>query len=281
MKRVWIVGLLILSVLLLMAADRKISDLPQLTNPGLGPGMKFNGHERFPVYSTNAGGPYMLTNYYIRLDDYASYIVGLMDPRISDATTKTFADGGELVLFYQGTTNGRVSVASIATFTLTDPTIIGTLRVTNMEVDTLTATNVQFVSGATVGYVWTCTNATTGEGEWQAISGPITVIATNATTVAVDWNATYHQYLSDTLMETNLVLNPTNGIVGHDIFVSLVATNGDYDVTVTNFIEAPIHWRQGLTNGSTSFTVTNGQRCELYLSPQRDGSYVAIYEWFK
>lgn len=112
----------------------------------------------------------------------------------------------------------------------------------------------------------------------------IAAIATNATVQAIDWSQQYNQYTNASSLVTNLVLTPTNMVSGQDILIVLNAANGNYDVTVTNFLGTPIRWRQGLTNGSTSFTVTNGTRCELYLSPRGIGSGIdisAIYDWFK
>lgn len=75
-----------------------------------------------------------------------------------------------LLLTIPGVTNYVIAVqnfsSSIAGLLPTNTLVISNIIVTNLTV----INNIDFAGhNAAVGYVWTCTNATTGAGEWQAV----------------------------------------------------------------------------------------------------------------
>ena len=103
-------------------------------------------------------------------------------------------------------------------------------------------------------------------------------LATNATWAALDFTGAYQRFYCSTLMVTNLVLSPTNGVPGRSIQLLLVAANGNYDLTITNASATVVHWAfNNSTNGSTSVTVTNGMRLDVDIRADDDGSYNAVF----
>jgi hypothetical protein len=109
-------------------------------------------------------------------------------------------------------------------------------------------------------------------------------IATNATSVTVGfsdaenvqiYNAWFH-------LTTNLVVSPTNLIVGRTICVRFDTNALTYDVVVTNTAANRVNWNFNVsTNGSTSFTKTNTMRARLYLTAETNGVLSAELGYYR
>lgn len=98
-----------------------------------------------------------------------------------------------------------------------------------------------------------------------------TLIASNQTSVQVDFSAGTPDYYSTDVMRANLSVQPTNLVVGRTATVYLTGDTNANERTVTVITNgiaggAAIRWFFNTpTNGATSFTVTNTQRAELSL----------------
>lgn len=91
-------------------------------------------------------------------------------------------------------------------------------------------------------------------------------IASNASSATVDFTTT-RRVLVHSFGNTNLVLSPTNLVDGAQISVEGQGTPNNFDVTFTNAAGTVVRWPLGVsTNGSTSFTVTNGQGFAVVLT---------------
>ena len=114
------------------------------------------------------------------------------------------------------------------------------------------------------------------------LTNRITIIATNATSATLDFDAGTTWYSVPALLVTNLVLSPTNLVSGREVWVQFTAGNCNYNVTITNTAANAIHWAfNNSTNGSTSFTVTNGMNAELSIIVRTNSVIHAVYGHFR
>lgn len=289
MKRWWIVIVLAVASLLLIAADRKISDLPQLINPGVAPGMKFNGHEMFPVFSTNAGGVYMLTNYYIRLDDFGEWILtGVpVQTNIFQTTITTNLTVYETnITSYQITTNLTVVNTNVVNYQITtnlivyQTNIVNNSFVTNQTIYQTNIVNWEITTNLTVFQ----TNLVN-----QTITTNLTVLETNINNYQITTNLYVYNNISVTsnVWITNILQAKTayiTNLIVQDLFRTnrtvTIATNADsatldflsakdwYEVPVfmnTNLVLSPTNLMAGrevwvffsAANGNYDVTITN------------------------
>lgn len=109
-------------------------------------------------------------------------------------------------------------------------------------------------------------------------------IATNATSVTVGFSDTENiQNLNAWFhLTTNLVISPTNLVVGRTVGVYFDTNSLTYDVTVTNAAANSVNWNFFVnTNGSTSFTKTNSRRARLYLTCETNGVISAEMGYYR
>lgn len=109
-------------------------------------------------------------------------------------------------------------------------------------------------------------------------------IATNATSATLDFSDAVNVNIYNTWfhLTTNLVLSPTNLIVGRTIAVWFPTNSLTYDVVITNTAATPIRWNFNVaTNGSTSFTKTNAMEGQLFLTAQTNGVITADFRYYR
>ncbi len=142
---------------------------------------------------------------------------------------------------------------------------------------------------------WGAVNGTVGGGggmRYEAVSNlfsgmaagglmqtnRVWVIGNGSTTYMLDFSQPQDWYdVANALAGTNLVLCPTNLVPGRELWVFFSATN-NYTVTVSNLAGTAIHWALNCTtNGTTSFTVTNGLKAELALLCRASNVIHAVY----
>ncbi len=109
-------------------------------------------------------------------------------------------------------------------------------------------------------------------------------IATNATSATIDFSDTVNvnEYNAWFQLTTNLVLSPTNLIVGRTEKIYFNTNALTYDVQVTNTAGTRICWNFNVaTNGSTAFTKTNTLRARLYLTAETNGVITADFGYYR
>lgn len=109
-------------------------------------------------------------------------------------------------------------------------------------------------------------------------------IATNATSVTVDFGdvANLNIYNAWFHLTTNLVVSPTNLVVGRTMEVYFATNSLTYDVVVTNTAANPVKWNFNFpTNGSTGFTKTNSMAARLFLTPETNGTITAEAGYYR
>lgn len=198
------------------------------------------------LYVSNIySGTIYVTNFYVT-NIYASnvYISNLVAAGIT--SENTFFD-------FNYTTNLFVSQTNIVNVTIS----------TNIYVSNIVVTNIVVQSGL-----------------WQ--TNRTITIASNATSKTLDFLSERDWYDVPILMETNLVLSPTNLMAGREIWVFFSAGNCNYDVTITNTAGTAIYWNfNSPTNGTTSFTVTNGNKAELAIVCRTNNLLHAVYGQYR
>lgn len=123
-------------------------------------------------------------------------------------------------------------------------------------------------------------------------SGVVSVVLTNRAALVPTNNATTTVGFSDAEnvqiyntwfhLTTNLVVSPTNLIVGRTICVRFDTNALTFDVVVTNTAANPVNWNFNVaTNGSTSFTKTNSMRARLYLTAETNGVISADFGYYR
>jgi len=109
-------------------------------------------------------------------------------------------------------------------------------------------------------------------------------IATNATGVTIDYSdtANINEYNAWFHLTTNLVVSPTNLVVGRTMKVYFDTNSLTYDVTFTNTAANPILWNfNNSTNGSTTFTKTNSMRARAYLTVETNGVILGEFGYYR
>jgi len=118
---------------------------------------------------------------------------------------------------------------------------------------------------------WGIDNLTATGTLTTTLTNAQTLIASNSTSVQIDFSAGTPDYKSTDVMRANLSVQPTNLVVGRSVTVYLTGDTNANERTVTVITNgiaggAAIRWFFNTpTNGATSFTVTNLQRSELSL----------------
>lgn len=198
------------------------------------------------LYVSNIySGTIYVTNFYVT-NIYASnvYVSNLVAAGIT--SENTFFD-------FNYTTNLFVSQTNIVNVTIS----------TNIYVSNIVVTNIVVQSGL-----------------WQ--TNRTITIASNATSKTLDFLSERDWYDVPILMETNLVLSPTNLMAGREIWVFFSAGNCNYDVTITNTAGTAIYWNfNSPTNGNSSFTVTNGYKAELSIVCRTNNILHAVYGQYR
>ncbi len=104
----------------------------------------------------------------------------------------------------------------------------------------------------------------------------ITYLPTNTTAVHVDWTG-LEEVNIPTLLETNLVIIPTNMVIGRSVRLLLRSAHVNYNVSISNAAGTRILYPFASTNsGSAALTSTNGQQIEMDLLPRTNGIAVAF-----
>lgn len=172
------------------------------------------------------------------------------------------------------TTNQITYQTNLSFFTITTNLIVYETNINNFTISTnLYAYNV-WISN------FFSTNIIVQNGLWQ--TNRTLTIASNSTSATLDFTGPKDWYDVPVLMETNLVLSPTNLIAGREIWVFFSADNCNYDVTITNSSGTAIYWNfNSLTNGTTSFTVTNGYKAELAIVCRTNNILHAVYGQYR
>lgn len=202
----------------------------------------------------------------------------------TDATNFAYSIGANATNFaYSIGANATSFVYAVAANTTNFARAQGTAATNYTDAASLACSNLSY----SIGTAATNFSRATGlevtnlvMGHWPTNQSK--VIDTNATSAAIDWTAGYQEYRAPVLMKTNLSLWPTNLVPGREIWVRLTAGNGNYDVTLTNLAGTVIHWNlNSPTNGTTSFTVTNGQRVELAIACYGTNEINAVYGHYR
>jgi len=127
------------------------------------------------------------------------------------------------------------------------------------------------------------TNTSTGVVSVTLTNRPAS-IATNATSVTVDFSDTANVQLYNAWfhLTTNLVVSPTNLVVGRTLAVYFDTNALTYDVTFTNTAANRLNWNFNVsTNGSTSFTKTNTMRARVFLTAETNGVISAEMGYYR
>lgn len=191
---------------------------------------------------------------------------------------------------FQITTNQITYQTNIANYFITtnqityETNIVNYLITTNLITYETNISNISYVTNLNVvnEYVSNIfvTNIVVYNGLWQ--TNRTKTIATNTTSLTLDFLGEKDWYDCPTLMETNVTLSPTNLMAGRELWVFFSAANGNYDVSITNAAAVDVRWNLNCpTNGSTSFTVTNGGRAELCLTVRTNNILHAVYGQYR
>jgi len=108
--------------------------------------------------------------------------------------------------------------------------------------------------------------------------------ATNVTSATVDFSdlANLNIYNASFHLTTNLVISPTNLVVGRTTSVYFDTNALSYDVMVTNLAATEVHWNFNVTtNGSTCFRKTNTLRAKLFLTAETNGIITADFGYYR
>lgn len=109
-------------------------------------------------------------------------------------------------------------------------------------------------------------------------------IPTNATSATVDFGdtANIQEYNVWWQLTTNLVISPTNLVVGRTQKIYFNTNSLTYDVQVTNTAATEVHWNFNVaTNGSTAFTKTNTLRARLFLTCETNSVITADFGYYR
>ena len=109
-------------------------------------------------------------------------------------------------------------------------------------------------------------------------------IATNATSVTVDFSdaANIQIYNAWFHLTTNLVVSPTNLVVGRTVAIYFATNSLNYDVTVSNTAANPVKWNFNVAlNGSTHFTKTNTLSARVFLTAETNGVISAEMGYYR
>lgn len=197
-----------------------------------------------------------VTNYAITVEDFKLNTIGSMQ-------TNTVVINNSVV------TNQLVYQTNINNYTTTTNLVVYETNINNVSITTNLYSSNIFTTNITVS------------GDIYRTNRTVT-IATNATSSTLNFLSDKDWYEVPALLVTNLVLSPTNLMAGREVWIFFSAANGNYDVTITNTAGDAIRWNMnGPTNGSTSFTVTNGQRAELVLTCRSNNVIHAVYGHYR
>jgi hypothetical protein len=109
-------------------------------------------------------------------------------------------------------------------------------------------------------------------------------VATNATNLQLDFSDTANLQILNFWwhLTTNVVINPTNLVVGRTMAIYFATNSLTYDVTVTNPAANPVLWNFNIaTNGSTSFTKTNARAARIFLTAETNGTITAEMGYYR
>jgi hypothetical protein len=202
-------------------------------------------------------------------------------------------------------TNGPVSVSlngaqptNSALTAIGGPVQTGSYQLTNLLL--MGFTNIVTIAGPTAGLgtnggVLYFTNSVpaAGWGLTSVISGStitmvptniITLISTSAASATVDFGdvANYQELSAWWHLTTNLVISPTNLVVGRTMKLRFPTNSLTYDITITNTAANQIRWNFNVaTNGSTSVTKTNTMSARLFLTAETNGVISAEFGYYR
>lgn len=103
----------------------------------------------------------------------------------------------------------------------------------------------------------------------------ITYAATNTTSLHIDWTGTEHVIVPN-LLETNLVLIPTNMIVGREIYLTFLPGSVSYNISISNAAGTRVRWNLATNSGNAALTKTNTIQVEASLLYQTNGISAAV-----
>lgn len=122
-------------------------------------------------------------------------------------------------------------------------------------------------NNATSNYVWTCTNSTTGEGEWRvnpgASGGEANVNGEISLTNAAVFGWVYGKSGASNLLRS---LRPGYGLVGTNESTNIV-------LAVDSSVIAPVSLVTAASNGAVSFTMTASNTVYNYAAGKQSGSF--------
>ena len=103
----------------------------------------------------------------------------------------------------------------------------------------------------------------------------ITYAATNTTSLHIDWTGTEHVIIPN-LLETNLVLIPTNMIVGRELYLTFLPGSLNYNISISNAAGTRVRWNLATNSGNAALTKTNTIQVEASLLYQTNGISAAV-----
>jgi hypothetical protein len=115
-------------------------------------------------------------------------------------------------------------------------------------------------------------------------SNRIVLIPTNATSATADFGDTVNaqEFGAWWHLTTNLVMSPTNLVVGRTLKLRFPTNSLTYDVVITNTAATVVHWNFNVaTNGSTSFTKTNTLEARVYITAETNGTLTAEMGYYR
>jgi hypothetical protein len=105
----------------------------------------------------------------------------------------------------------------------------------------------------------------------MGLTNRITYAPTNGTTLHVDWTVTEFVIVPN-LLETNLVLIPTNMVTARPLTLICLSNSVTYNISISNAAGTRVIWPFGSTNsGNAALTKTNLQQYEFSLLPLTNG----------
>lgn len=186
---------------------------------------------------------------------------------------------------YTGYTNPAVQIA--ANNVLSNLQTMASFYWTNSQASSMVLSNLVGTVGNNV------TNIAQGWGIHSLVSsGTLTTtatnrqasISTNATGTTVDFSdaANINIYNAWFHLTTNLVISPTNLVVGRTLCIRFDTNALSHDVAVTNTAANPVNYNLNVTtNGSTAFRKTNSVRARLYLTCETNGVISADFGYYR